>query len=442
MTSIPLRLGALESAKPVLRSGIRWLREEGQLCKRGEVLAFCNIGFPLEGASQKPAYFVDEVRDFQVAFLAPASGRLRKERVTLGGFLDRHQYYQRWSAESVIGHLELRPGERRIDSAESEMPLLMLAGRRVTELAEDRRTLLSGWHDRARVWRGDAPGTPATVLSLGICEQSGIFLGESDAFLELASMLGPSTHMVWNSDYLLVPSVRVLLEQFRRTPEEMRSISADLATHLPQGSAVPTASDWMFAGSLISGLARSPLLEEYDILTRAGVTHATPAETIVLSLFAEQANQFKHRRLGYTVSLHGFRILELGPAATAWLHAEFEPVFRSADEIYEEYVELIDAVRQLRPARFLVFNLFSSSASDQFYSYAAFDAPLGRTIGSVRAKELNLMLYELARQRDITIIDADVVIATLGARAHLPDGVHQSGAVQSALREELVRYVS
>lgn len=444
MNSIPLRLGSLEPDGEVLqRSGIRWLREDGQLCKRGDVLAYCNVGLTAQDARNRRLRFADEKRDFQVAFLAPAAGRLRKNSVSLGGFLDRVQYYQRWNADTVIGSLEFRPGERRFDAAELEMPLLMLAGRRVTELAEDRSGLLTGWHDRARVWRGDARETPAAILSLGICEQSGIFLGESDAFLELASLLGPTRHTVWNSDYLLVPSARVLLEQLRRTEEDVRAISADLAETFAQGPRVPAVGDWMFAGSLLSGLTRSPLRDEYDILTRAGgIVRAKPAETIVLSLFAEQAHRFRHRRLGYTVSVHGFRILEFGAATNAWFHAEFEPVWCSADEIQADYIELIDAVRDLHPARFLIFNLFSSSTSDRFYSYAPFDAPLGRTVGTVRAKELNLMLYEVDRKRGVKVLDADAVIAQLGARAHLPDGVHQSGAAQAELREELVRYVS
>ena len=71
------------------------------------------------------------------------------------------------------------------------MQLLFLAGRRTTQLADSPSGLLSGWYDRARMWRGDVSGPFTTVLSLGICEQSGIFRGESDAFLELAALLSP-----------------------------------------------------------------------------------------------------------------------------------------------------------------------------------------------------------------------------------------------------------
>lgn len=444
MSSIPLRLGAFGSDDfAILRSGVRWLREDGQSCRRGDVLGYCNIGIGWKAPKRWPPPLAEEYLDLQAAFLSPASGRLRKAEVSFGGFLDRHPLYQRWKAETVIGHLEYRPGERPPDAdVDSQMPLLMLAGRRVTPLAEDRSGLLSGWHDRARAWRADAAGTPSTIMSLGICEQTGIFRGERDAFLELASLLGPSAHIVWASDDLLVPSARVLFEQMYRTPHEHRAIAADVAERFTASPHVPMGADWMFVGGLLSALGRSPLVQEYDLLTRTAIVHVRAADAFVLSLQSEQAHAFKHRRLGYTVSLHGFRLDDAGDAVKAWLRSDFEFVFRPADEIYRDYLAVIDAVRAIRSAEFLIINTCSSSANDRFYGYAEFDAPLGKTVSSYRAKELNLMLYELARERGVKIVDADARVAQLGAGVHLPDGVHQSGELQAALREQIARYVS
>ncbi|MBV8424425.1 MAG: hypothetical protein JO349_04485, partial [Candidatus Eremiobacteraeota bacterium] len=137
MSAIPLRLGPLE-APPwmVVRSGVRWLREDGQLCKRGDVLGYCNIGLAAVGSPDARPPFAEESRDFQVAFLAPTSGRLRKANVSFGGFLDRHEYFQRWNPETLIGQLEFRPGERPANAlADTDPQLLLLAGRRVTLLA-------------------------------------------------------------------------------------------------------------------------------------------------------------------------------------------------------------------------------------------------------------------------------------------------------------------
>ena len=436
-----LRSGPLDAEGfAVFRSGIRWLAEEGQSCKPGDLLAYCNVAVA-PATQQDVVSFREEFRDLQVAFLASASGRLRKADVSHGGFLDRHPHYPRWQTDFSIGNLELRPGEKPIAPASEFMRLLFLAGRRVTQLADAPAGLLSGWYDRARMWRGDHSGPFTTVLSLGICEQTGIFRGERDAFLELASLVSPSTHVVWDSDDALVPSARVLLEQFERTPEQMRAIEADAAASLAAASSPPSGEDWIMVGATLAALARSPLEETYDLLTRSGIVRAGRPDVIVLSLNAELAFAFRHRRLGYTLTMHGFRIGELSPALKAWIKSDFDVVTRSVEEVTKDYYTLIDAVRRHHPARFVILNSFSSSIGDAFFSYAGFDVPMSNVVATYRAKELNVMLYDLARDRDVAIVDGDALVAMLGAQYHLPDGVHQSGLVQSHLREQIARLV-
>ncbi len=437
-----LRVGPLDpKGFAVLRSGVRWLADEGQNCKPGELLGYCNVGVAAT-APQNVMPFVDEWRDVQVAFLAPGNGRLRKADVSHGGFHDRHQHHNRWKADFSIGNLELRPGEKPTAPSSEFMQLLFLAGRRTTQLADSPSGLLSGWYDRARMWRGDASGPFTTVLSLGICEQTGIFRGERDAFLELASLLSPSTHIVWCSDDSLVPSVRVLLEQLQRTPEQQREIETDAAAALAAISPAPSGADWIVAGSMLAALGRSPLDDSYNLLTRGGIVPAGPADVVVLSLNAELAFAFRHRRLGYTLTMHGFRQVELPSALKAWIKSDFDFVTRPVAEVRRDYYDLIDAVRARRSARFLVLNVFSSSIGDAIFNYAAFDLPMSDIVGTIRAKELNLMLYDLARDRDVEIVDADTLVAMLGAQRHLPDGVHQSGFVQALLRERIARLVS
>ncbi len=436
-----LRAGPLDpEGFAVVRSGVRWLADEGYNCRPGEVLGYCNVGLAwLNPTSYMP--FADEWRDVQVAFLSPGNGRLRKANVSHGGFHDRHRHHNRWQSDFSIGNLELRPGERPTVPPSEFMQLLFLAGRRTTQLADSPSGLLSGWYDRARMWRGDASGPFTTVLSLGICEQSGIFRGERDAFLELAALLSPSTHVVWCSDDSLVPSARVLLEQLERTPEQRREIETDAATTLAAESPAPSGADWIVAGSMLAALARSPLDETYDLLTRSGVVAAGPADIVVLSLNSELAHAFRHRRLGFTLTIHGFRQSELSSALKAWIKSDFDIVMRSVADVKKDYYDLIDAVRARRPTKFVILNAFSSSIGDAIFNYAAFDRPMSDDVASVRAKELNLMLYDLARDRDVAIVDADTLVAMLGAAQHLPDGVHQSGFAQALLREQIARII-
>ena len=63
---------------------MRWLREDGHLCRPGEVIAYCSIGLTRIGAAPgEPLPFADEMRDLQMALVTPAGGRLRRPVVRL-----------------------------------------------------------------------------------------------------------------------------------------------------------------------------------------------------------------------------------------------------------------------------------------------------------------------------------------------------------------------
>lgn len=443
MTIVPLRLGPLTAEGFIVRrSGIRWLCEDGHLCRAGEVIAFCNIGVTPAGRRPPGAdWFASEARDFQVAFAPRVGGRLRRsEGASPGGFLDHLYDFEQWIPDFVIGRLEYPPGERVAGcEADGELRLLLLAGRRMTGLAVGPPGLLAGWHDRSRAWWGDGDGARGTVLSLGSCEQVGIIRGERFGFLELFEAVGGPAHAVFVPDGALVPCARFAVEQFGRTPAEFDALIADFVQSFTAGPAVPAPSDWLFAGCLLSTLQKSPLTERYDILTRTGLGRAGPADAIILSLSAELPIILRHRRLGYALNSHGFRVAEAGPAVRAWLRTNFEPVRRTPDDIRRDYLELIDAVRAKSDMKFLIMNVMSTSGDEEIYSYAPFDQPLGDVLAVIRSKELNLMLHDLARERDVSIIDVDAIAAELGAIAHLPDGIHSSGPMQAEVRGEILR---
>jgi hypothetical protein len=48
------------------------------------------------------------------------------------------------------------------------------------------------------------------------------------------------------------------------------------------------------------------------------------------------------------------------------------------------------------------------------------------------------MLHDIVEHRDLVIIDVDAIAADLGGAEHLPDGIHQSGPLQTALRFEIL----
>ena len=89
------------------------------------------------------------------------------------------------------------------------------------------------------------------------------------------------------------------------------------------------------------------------------------------------------------------------------------------------------------PRHILMLNRMSSSGDDDVQSYMPFDKPLGDTLASIRGKDINLMLHDLAREYDVAIVDVDAIAAELGGQRNLPDGIHPSGALQAEVRGEV-----
>jgi len=195
----------------------------------------------------------------------------------------------------------------------------------------------------------------------------------------------------------------------------------------------------MLAGSLVAAVLRSPLTERLDVLGTFGVVPAPGVDALVLSVSAEQPRLWRHRTLGYAISVHGYRLKEAGPALRSWLLREFESVRQGIDDARRDYDALIAALRVHGVGAILVMNAMSTSSFDDVTTYASYDLPLAATLGSVRAKELNLMLHDVARAHDVSIVDNDAMAVELGAARHLTDGVHGSGALHAALRADILR---
>lgn len=442
LTALSLRLGPLTvEGYAARRSGLRWLREDGAICQAGEPIAFCNIGLIQTGGRRDPAVlFADEALDFQAVLAPRVGGRLRHApNSSRGGFFDMLDHFQQWTADYEIGTLE-PVGERAAEPADSVLRVIMVAGRRASNLSEDRSGLLTGWHSRTRAWRAETEGPVGTLLCLGVCDLSGAIRGDRRAFLELFQMIEGPAQVVYTPDSPLVHNAAVILDQMRRTNAERDSIAEDLARTFADAATPPQPSDWIHAGATLQALQASPATETYEVLCREGIRRTRPADAIILSAGSEGSRLLRHRRLGYVFHSHGFRLNYAGPAFGAWVRANFEPVRRSLDDVRADYRELFDLIRSTRPqTQLLICNTMSTSGYEDLQTYAGFDAPLGETVASVRDKDANLMLHDLARERDVAIVDLDAIAAALGGQRSLPDGVHQNGAMQAELRAEILR---
>jgi hypothetical protein len=436
---LPLRLGPLAAGTWKLRrSGIRWLRQDGDVCRAGEIIAYCNLGlFTAQGAKTIEA-FGDESRDLQVAFAARAAGRLTlaagKSR---GGYQDLLNVLG-WSEDTVIGTLETSDPQAPDDPA-GGLSLIMFAGRRFTGLAEVRSGPMTGWHNRSRAWRVSDHEPVGTLLSLGVCELLGVIRGDGFVFQEVFDAAGGAVQFVFVPDEPLAPSAALVVEQMLRSPAQHEEIARDLMEAISNGDQVPEPADWMFAGAVLQALQSSPVQETWPVMTRSGVSQAGPADAVLMSLHAESPFVLRHRRLGYTFHCHQYRLRDAGPAFRAFLRSNFEPVTRTIPDIARDYRQLIALLRQSHPrTQLLVCNMMSTSGVDDLQSYAGFEEPISLENPYVWKRELNLMLHDLVAEHDIAIVDSDAIGAALGGVIAIHDGIHQNGEMQAMLRSEIV----
>ena len=433
---IALKLGSLKADDFLIRrSAVHWLCEDDHLCRAGEVVGFCSVTLEPSPNQRNASLPLAGEQDFQVAIAPRAAGRLRIEKSkSPGGYLGIHGLHL-WNPNQVIGRLEIADDSRG-PASEQDVRLLMLAGRRMSGLADVDAGILPGWHNRSRAWWGDE-GPDRTLLCLGICDAAGIVRGNQTPFIEAFESTAEPAHLVYVPDHPVVPCAPVLLDQLLRTPGQNRAIAADLAAALGSDRTGTTSDDWLFAGALLSWLERSPIRDSYELVTSRGLRRIGPADAVLLSLSSETNTILKHKRLGYSLQMLRHRQASAGPTIRSWLGSAFEAVKRSVDDIRRDYRRLIDAIGQETGARVFILNRMSTSGYEDIVSYAPFDAPMSDTLENIAAKEMNLMLHDLAQECDAAIIDVDALAAEMGGAEHLPDGVHHSATLQALLRSAM-----
>jgi hypothetical protein len=435
---IPLRLGSLRAeGYEIHRSGVRWLCEPGQPCRANQVVAYFNLSIrSARPGHNGPMPFAEE-RELQVACAPRADGRLTFDSASAPGGYHSILGFNEWDADTVLGHLEVDGPAAGLVEDIGRLRLLMLAGRRMTPLADVLSGLLAGWHGRSRAWWFEG-GAPTTLLSMGICDVTGVVLGEAGAFLEMFRSEEAPSQFVSIPDHPIAPAAAVLFDQLERTPAQFASISSDMHAGFFQAPVVPNAEDWMFVGTLLSTMQRCPIRDTYEVMTDTGLTRSAPADALFLSLTAEPLDILRHKKLGYRLNILRHYQIAAGPAVRSWLATAFEPVRRTISDIKSDFENLVGAVDKATGAHVIILNRMSTSGDENISTYAPFDAPMSGTLANIASKELNLMLHDVAANRNVSIIDVDAIAADMGGSEHLPDGVHQSRAIQEALRQEVL----
>ncbi len=438
MIEIPLLLGPLKAdGYTIHRSGVRWLCEPGQLCRANQVIAYFNLSLePTTTRLGGPPPFGEE-RELQVACAPRIAGRVKFDSAaTPGGYLSI-QGFKAWDADEVMARLEIEDASAASEGDPERARLLLLAGRRMTPLVDVHSGLLPGWHNRSRAWWCEEGETPLTLLSLGVCDATGVILGEQSAFLEMFRAETAPRQLVFFPDHPITPATPVLLDQLERSAAQFRAISAEVHAALARAAA-PTANDWMFAGTMLASLQQCPIRETCNIFSASGLRQTRPADAVLLSLNSEPSSILRHKKLGYRLNIMRHHQEAAGPVIRDWLANAFEPVPRTTADIKADYEKLVAAINQATGAQVIILNRMSTSGDENISSYAPFDSPLSGTLANISSKELNLMLHDLADGQGVAIVDIDAIAADVGGGEHLPDGVHQSGAMQEILRAEIL----
>jgi hypothetical protein len=338
----------------------------------------------------------------------------------------------------------------------------VLAGRRGFESGEGRGSLLAGWHERVRgSWEGPKHGRFGTVLALGTCEQSAIFRGEDTAFLSWFARAPGPAQIIAVGDERCVHSSAVLLQHVRRTPAEAMAITeavyAWIGEHMQHPTAAafpaflpeaargtlhgrwPQAQALAFALHLLAeAVGTAPILERSEVITGSGLQQLDPPDAIALTLASEIAPHYRHKRTGWIIALHGFRFGPyIGPATIDWLRRDFEPVSRTVADMRRDLSALADEVKARTGGVLIVQNLIASTDADRISNYAWLGEAFDECV-AVLGNEANLMLGDLTRSHDISVIDSDALAADLGVK-HCPDRFHASGTLVDAQRSEVHR---
>jgi hypothetical protein len=441
MTKLALKLGHLKAEGfTIVRSSVRWLRESGQMCLANQPIAYCNITLEPTGARvTAPSPFAEE-QELQVVLAPRVNGMLSLDPKTArGGYLSIRSS-DPWDADTVIAHLETN--EKTGEGDSDTLRHLMLAGRRMTGLADTRAGLLPGWHGRSRGWWSEPGEKPMTLLSLGVCDVTGVIQGEQCAFLEMFESKRSASQFVVVPDHPIAPCLPILLDQLERTPAQFQAMADDVYAYFRGLSTPPSPDDWMFIGTMLSVMRHTPIKDDYSIFSSNGIQRTGPADAVLVSLAVEPQSILRHRKLGYYLHVMRHYQAAAGPAVRTWLATAFETVKRPVETIQRDYERLIDGLHRTTGGHLMVLNRMSTSGYEDISSYMGFDAPLSDTLSNIAAKEWNLMLTDIAESRDVSIIDVDAMAAQLGGAQHLPDGIHQSGIMQVALRESILQSLS
>jgi len=417
-------------------SGLRWLCKDGQYCKGGVPIAYCNVQLLKENM---PLDMSGEEHDFQAIFIAPVDGVIHiRQGTSYGGLIDQLPHFFFWDPQFIICEVEIEGWDQ--PPMTLQVQVVFATGKRYLGASENRTGVLSGWFQRTRAWVADRGPIHNTIITLGICDILNGLRGSEIIPLDLMRLIPDSTQVILFQDTVLIPTVTMMLDQVKRTPENSSKIIINFKEMIKNSSQIFEPEDYLFLGAILKSLVNNSFLDSTLTISRSGIDENTRPNIVLTSLAAQPKRLFRHKTLGYSISCHDFRFRQMGNAARIWLQENFHLVTREANEIGQELRELANLLGP--DTRLLVCNISANPLSAFIPHYDLFDQATFKEIAYVNQREMNVMLDGLASEGILEVVDLNLLSAQMGTLRHVPDGIHMSGVLEQEFIKELAYIIS
>lgn len=435
---IPIVLPSIASLDTgVIRSSLALVRRNGDMCIRGEPIAYCTLS-PSRRSNSGENSFSTYADELFAVILAPTDGVVNWESgVSRQGWPDMMASVGliEWRQEMLLGHLTVGADHR--GSPLTPLHATMIAhGRRFVDFADNRAGLLSGWYEFTRTWR--FTGDLSSLSFLTTCSHRYAVLGEQRSSHEFMLAAPRPLHLTYFADTQVLPAIQSLREELERTSEERDQILEAFRPWLRKFVGPESSSSRALLSAILQKVEQgSPLLQPQKVLQADGIKEVSFPGSVVLSAITEEARILKHKTLPLTVSWPQW--LRLSDEATVFLDDNFVLAeAASAEELSVAYRAVASKLRA-RGAKVFVMNYFVMEPG----------APILRPAWlldikkaySYRARSINEMLQSLEKEGLITVIDVDSAIGRVGGQ-HLLGGAHADFLLDQNVRELLIREVA
>ncbi|MEM7330654.1 MAG: hypothetical protein AAF490_01090 [Chloroflexota bacterium] len=261
-------------------------------------------------------------------------------------------------------------------------------------------------HNFAYFWNGDADRKKVGIYLRGACDLGAVFACEPFIQEQLNG-----TTAIYRSGYGAASTrTDILLQTLDNYPDEL----IETVTHKMK---------------LNNNYFAPDLFEKEIVLPGPSGDVVFPKSVIILSMAPDLVrNAYRHREHDFIIDPGGWWLNQnmanvlKDLSAVNWLNENFRKIGKiSLEESRENFRKLITLLRQETGCHnIIIFNILGLEPGERVYNYQFVRNPQ-----VIRRRQFNMMLSDLSREMDFSIIDVDKILKSLGVKeqvdfAHWP----------------------